>query len=100
MNCPKKFLPFSATCGFSPRSSAGQSRSPFLRVGRLVFFLLFGLVVLGGLTPAAKSAERTLGDINNDGVVDVLDIVQMNGHAEKKHPKELDFLKYHLFQQV
>jgi hypothetical protein len=86
MNCSKNIPRFSPSSGFNLDFVA--TRSPFLNIGRCVFLLVFGWVVSGGLTTNLNADDRTLGDIDGDGVATVLDIVRMNAHAEKK--QELD----------
>ena len=57
-----------------------DSLSVFRRFITICTFVLISL----GLLPCSIAADSTLGDIDGDGVVSVLDIVRLNNHAAKK----------------
>ena len=57
-----------------------QSISVSKRIITMCAFLLIGF----GILPCSFAAESSLGDIDGDGVVSVLDIVRLNNHAAKK----------------
>jgi sugar lactone lactonase YvrE len=57
-----------------------DSLSVFRRFITICAFVLISF----GLLPCSIAADSTLGDIDGDGVVSVLDIVRLNNHAAKK----------------